>query len=366
MTQKYFLSLIAVAVTAACTGDDSSSGTTATDGGPGAGNTDAGGGGNDGGGGVDAGACVATATVTDVVKDAPGPLGRVAFDDTSVYVPGKGGADEGIFRYPRAAGASGTPLATTALSFVTPDLAVLAGGKVYFVGASSGTIYSATATGGDATYATVATGYELLAQRRLAADADAVYILAYKSSKAVLDRIPLNGDAAQTLTELPNGQWNMFVAANDVFVSGGPIGATGVKRVPKTGGTPQDVVSDRQCLFGLAVTADTVYCADTNNLVKVPRAGGAATTLYQSTGIDRIESVTFSADASTAYIGDAMGQGNSKAARIVKVDTATGTATTLACNLGPPHHLVASATTLAWTTQFVNVNGTNDVQFLGL
>jgi len=323
----------------------------------------AGGGGSDGGGAGDGGDCPATSRVTTIVS-ASGPFGRAALDDQHVYVPGKFSADEGVESFPRAGG-NGAALGTPTLGVVTPDLGLLVGSDVWFVGGSSGNVYKVPVAGG--AYTTVGTGYRLIAQRRLAFDADAVYLLGDKGNDVVVDRFPRAGGAAQTLATLPSGQYNLALYDTEVWVSGGAIGQTAIQHLPKTGGAPQTAFMGRQCLFGLAVTADAVFCADTRGLARIARSDGTTRALYTSPAtLDAVESAVVTADGSTAYVSDGMGQGNGRASRIVKVDVASGATTTLACGLAPPHHLVLGANVLAWTAFFVAVNGTYEVQTLGL
>jgi hypothetical protein len=351
----------------ACDSSDAGGGASTADGG--ASTADGGGAGEGGGPAGDSGAaaCVPSATVHDVLSQVDGPVGRVAFDDASVYVPGKFTEGHGVERFARGAPSAGVPLAATALDYAVPDLGLLIGADVYFVGASTGELYKVSASGGAAVYTTLATGYTLLAQRRLVADADALYLLAYKGPDMVLDRIPLAGGAAQTLATLPSGPRNLALYGSDVFIAGGGIGATAIQRVAKAGGAPETLRTGWQCLQGMAVTADAVLCADTQSLVRIPRAGGLSTTLYNTpNGIDRVQDVAFSADATVAYVSDAMGKGNGRESRILRVDTASGALTTLACGLAPPHRLVVGARDLAWTSNLVNVLGKFDVQMLGL
>lgn len=86
-------------------------------------------------------------------------------------------------------GGDGVMLATTPISSGTADLAVLARSDVWFVASSFGTVYKVPKAGGAATYTSVATGYNTVSQRRMVADADAVYLIAWKGSDAVIDSI---------------------------------------------------------------------------------------------------------------------------------------------------------------------------------
>jgi hypothetical protein len=312
-------------------------------------------------------ACTASATVTDVLTQVSGPVGRVAFDDKYIYVPGSFAEGDGVEFLARGAPPPGAPLASTPLPPSTPDLALVVDTDIYFVGALTGSIYKVAKGGGATSYTTVASGYSFTAQRRLAVDADAVYVLGNRGDGVVVDRIPRAGGAAQTLAQLGSGIWNMTVGDTDVWVSGGPIGSTGVQRIAKTGGMPTMVVPGSQCLQGFAVTADAILCADPQNLLRFPKAGGAPKTLYATPlGIDRIQDVAFSKDGAFAYVSDAMGQGNQRKSAILRVDTGSGASTTLACGLAPPRRLVVGPHDLMWTSSFVSVLTKFDVQTLGL
>lgn len=350
----------------ACGGSDEGGGATPPAGDAGTTGSDGGGGGGGGGPGQDGGvpeSCTAATSPTTFLTDVDMQFGRPALDDQYVYVPGKFAGGTGVQRFPKAGG-PGTPLASTPLSG-TADLAVLAGDDVWFVASSTGTLYKVPKAGGAATYTEVANGYNTVSQRRLVADADAVYLLAWKGSDAVIDRFPVAGGAPQTIATLPSAQYVIALQGDDVWYSGGPIANVGVYRVPKTGGTPERI-SGELCLPGFAVDADSIYCAGLNAVRKIPRAGGAGTTIYDTppNTIDRIDSVVFSDDASVAYVNDRMGEPNTKAARVSRVVTATGATTTLACGTMPMKRMGVGPDSLAWGGNFVGVIPKEDLQLV--
>lgn len=357
-----------IAFVAACNSSNTGGAGTAGAGGSGAA---AAGGSNTGGSGghADSGTCPANANITTIVSDVSDFIGASTLDANYIYVAGQfdGEGNGGVNRYPKVGGA-GEPLAATVLNLLGPDRPQIIGTDLYFVASMTGDVYKVPVAGGAAIYAKlVAAGYNMFSMRQTLTDGNALYVLAFSGipSQAVIDRITPDG-ASQRIAELGDGQWRMALSGSDVFASGGPVMGTKLVRVPKTGGTLETVRPDTQCLNGLAITADSIFCAR-QSLDRMPRSGGNATTLYSSPAtLDGLTEVAFNADASVAYVADAMGDGNADQSQIVRVDTATGTSTTLACGLGPPHWLALSPTELAWTVQYVAVTKPLSVQILEL
>lgn len=175
-----------------------------------------------------------------------------------------------------------------------PDAAVVDGGP------DAAVPDAAVVDGGPDALACTPTVPTALAQgfsRAFAVDADYVYGFSLDSEAPGVVRVPKTGGTPERIVTAETSLGAIFVDATSVYF----IGAHDVLSAPKTGGTPADLAASAEAPAGLAIDDTNVYWSAPGGLFEVPKAGGTAVELAPTvTGV-------LVSDGQFVYYGDGAG-----------------------------------------------------------
>lgn len=248
---------------------------------------------------------------------------RLAVDETHVYWTL--GAKGIIARVPITGGQP----ETFASSQNGPADVAVQGGQVYWVNAGDGTVQRAPAAGGATTQIAAGQG-----QAWSIAVVAGTVIWNDEQSGAVRKLGP--GDAAPTTLSTAPGSW--AVAADEHRAYWTQLGPGDVLFAPLAGGAPVTLASNLGGPQAIAVSGDSVFFTlnGAGSVESVPRLGGVVTIL-SSEGGDAL-----AVDSDNVYFGAHDG-------RLLRVPRAGGSATTLALGTAPATSIALDATSVYWT-----------------
>jgi hypothetical protein len=205
------------------------------------------------------------------------------------------------------------------------------GTDVYWTGAETGLIQKVSKLGGaPVTLATTSN------PRGLALD-DA-YV--YWAADGGIARVPKAGGAPEMLGAATGFPW--FIAVDDTSAYWTTYTGGDLMRVPKDGSAaPTALVSGEAVAFGLALVGDRILYTDSDGVLSLPKAGGAATVLV--TGSQSPWSIAV--DATTAYWTEACGP---DCGAVRSVPQGGGAPAELATGLDAPSGIVTDGGELYW------------------
>lgn len=246
---------------------------------------------------------------------------------------------------------------TMAKACVDGDRIAVRDGAVYFVRCEPGTIVRATAPGGELQELGPS---EVLAGKGIAADRTDLFLIDWDTAKGRLLRASIaDGNVTSLASDLREPS---FLALDDSTVywidrgdgrSRGKILGT-VYKVAKQGGTRIALASDQENATSLVIDEKNLYWQASNEVVRLPKAGGSRTVVFSPPSVFNAESleggilhIPWALAVDEAYLYWIVATTDGLLARMPKEGREV---TILAKGQGAPQSLAVDDESVYWTT----------------